>query len=82
MRSRRVFDKEREDADLVATQADVEEMEVLCAFGGEARPDGQRGHVAQGPEVKGQCAVVLRVREGAVAVAARVFLKERKTNTC
>ncbi|TNN36331.1 hypothetical protein EYF80_053499 [Liparis tanakae] len=38
--------------------ADVEQVEVLCAFGGEARSDAQRGHVAQGPEVKGDARVL------------------------
>lgn len=33
---------------LVATQANVEQVKVLCAFSGETRPDGQRGHAAQG----------------------------------
>lgn len=63
---------------LVATQADVEQVKVLCAFGGETRADGHRGHVAEGAEVKGQRTVVLRVDEGAVAVAPRVFLKDNK----
>lgn len=62
----------------MATQADVEQVKVLCAFRGETRPDGQRGHVAQGAEVKGQHTVVLCVGEGAVAVAPRVFLKEKE----
>lgn len=67
---------------LVATQADVEQVKVLGALRGETRPDDQRGHGAQGAEVKGQCAVVLCVREGAVAVATRVFLREKKKHTC
>lgn len=62
-----------------ATQADVEQVKVLCAFRGETRPDGERGHVAHGAEVKGQRAVVLRVGEGAVAVTLRMFLKETET---
>lgn len=65
---------------LVATQADVEQVKVFGAFRGETRPDGQRAHVAQGAEVKGQRTVVLRVGEGAVAVATRVFLKEKETH--
>lgn len=64
---------------LVATQAHVEQVEVFCAFRGETRPDGHRGHAAQRAEVKGQRAVVLRVGEGAVAVASRVFLTETQT---
>lgn len=62
----------------MATQADVEQVKVLCAFRGETRPDGQRSWGAQGAEVKGQRTVVLCVGEGAVAVATRVFLKEKK----
>lgn len=70
----------------MATQADVEEVEVFCALRGETRADGERGHVAQSAEVKGQRAVLLRVGERAVAVAARVFLKvnqepQNETNT-
>lgn len=61
----------------MATQANVEQMKVFCAFRGETGPDGQRGHIAQGAEVKGQGAVVQRVGEGAVAVAPGVFLKEK-----
>lgn len=64
----------------MATEADVEQVKVLCAFRGETGPDGQRGHVAQRAEVKGQRTVVLSVREGAVAVATRVFLKEEETH--
>lgn len=65
----------------MATQAHVEQVEVLCAFGGETRSDGQRGHVAHRAEVKGQCAVVLRVAEEAVAEAPRVFLEKKKHTT-
>lgn len=54
----------------MATQADVKQVKVLCAFRGEAWPDGQRGHATQRAEVIGQRAVVLGVGEGAVAVAA------------
>lgn len=60
----------------MATQADVEQVKVLGAFRGEARPDGQGGHATHGTEVNGQRAVGLCVGEGAVAVAQRVFLKE------
>lgn len=63
---------------LMATQADVEQVKVLCPFRGETRPNGQRGHVVQRAEVKGQRAVVLCVGEGAVAVAPRVFLKRKE----
>ena len=59
---------------LVSTQADVEAVEVLCAFRGEAGADGERGHGAQRAQVKGQGVVVLRVTEGAVAIATRVLL--------
>lgn len=59
----------------MSAQAHVEQVEVFGAFGGEARADRQRDDVAHGAEVKGQRAVVLREGEGAVAVAARVFLK-------
>lgn len=62
----------------MATQANVEQVKVLCAFRGETRPNGQRGHVAHGAEVIGQRMVVLCVGEGAVAVAQRVFLKEKE----
>lgn len=65
---------------LVATQAHVEQVEVFCSLRGETRPDGHRGHAAQRAEVKGQRAVVLRVGEGAVAVASRVFLTETQTH--
>lgn len=65
----------------MATQAHVEQVEVLCAFGGETRSDGQRGHVAHRAEVKGQRAVVLRVAEEAVAEASRVFLEKKKKHT-
>lgn len=61
---------------LMATQANVEQVKVLCAFRSETWADGHRGHIAQSAEVKGQRAVALCVGEGAVAVAARVFLKE------
>lgn len=63
----------------MATQAHVEQVEVLCAFGGETRSNGQRGYVAHRAEVKGQRAVVLHVAEEAVAEAPRVFL-EKKTH--
>lgn len=63
---------------LVSTQANVEQVKVLCAFRGETRPDGHRGHITQGAEVKGQRTVVLCVGEEAVAVAPRVFLKEKQ----
>lgn len=66
---------------LVATQAHVEQVEVLCAFGGETRSDGQRGHGAQRAEVKGQRAVVLRVVEEAVTEAPRMFLKKKQHTT-
>lgn len=59
---------------LVSTQADVEDVEILCAFRGEAGADGERGHGAQRAQVKGEGAVVLRVTEGAVAIATRVLL--------
>lgn len=59
----------------MATQADVEQVKVFRAFGGETRANDQRGHVVHGAEVEGQGAVVLRVGEGAVAVATGVFLK-------
>lgn len=59
---------------LMAAQADVVYVKVLCAFRGEARPNGQQGHIAHGAEVKGQRAVVVYVSEGAVVVAARVIL--------
>lgn len=62
---------------LVAAKADVEHMKVLGAFGGEARSDDQRGHVAHGAEVKGYGTVVLCVGERAVAVAKRVVLKNK-----
>ena len=65
---------------LVATQAHVEQVEVFCSLRGETGPDGHRGHVTQRAEVKGQRAVVLRVGEGAVAVALRVFLTETQTH--
>ncbi len=61
----------------MAAQADVEQVKVLCAFRGETRADGQWGDAAQRAQVKGQGAVVLCVGEGAVAVAPRVFLKEK-----
>lgn len=63
---------------LVATQANVEQVKVLCAFRGETWSDGQRSHITQGAEVKGQRPIVLRVGEGAVAVAAGVFLKKKQ----
>lgn len=66
---------------LVAAQADVEQVKVLGAFGGETGADGQRGHVAQRAQVKGQRTIVGRVGEGAVAVAARVFLKRRDSDS-
>lgn len=62
---------------LMAAQLEVEQVQVLRPFGGETGSDGQRGHVAHEPEVKGQRAVVLRVAEEAVAVTARVFLPEK-----
>lgn len=66
---------------LMATQADVEQVKVLCAFRGETRSDGERGHLAQRAEVKGQRAVVLAVGEGAFAVAPRVFLKRKRMSS-
>lgn len=70
---------EKKPNHLMATQADVEQVKVLGAFRGETRPDGQGGHAAHGTEVKGQRVVGLGVGEGAVAVAQRVFLKEKDT---
>lgn len=56
-------------------------MKVLGAFRGETGPDGERGHGAQRAEVKGQRPVVVSVGEGAVAVAERVFLKDKERLT-
>ena len=66
----------------MATEADVEQVKVFGAFGGEAGADGQRGHVAQRAEVKGQSSVVLHVGEGAVAVATRVLLNGKGNRKC
>lgn len=62
----------------MATEADIKQVKVFCAFRGETRSDDERSHVAQGTEVKGQCSVVLSVGEGAAAVAARMFLTEKR----
>lgn len=62
----------------MAAQLEVEQVEVLCPFGGEAGSHRQGGHVVHGAEVKGQRAVVHCVAEEAVAVAARVFLPGAK----
>ena len=59
---------------LVSTQADVELVEVLGALGGEAGSVDERGHVAQGAQVKGPCLALTHICEAAVAIAKRVIL--------
>lgn len=66
---------------LMATQIEVEQVQVLCPFGGKTGSHSQRGHIAHGAKVKGQRAVVLRVAEEAVAVTAWVFLPKAKHKT-
>lgn len=65
----------------MAAQLEVEQVQVLCPFGGKTGSHSQRGHVAHGAEVKGQRAVALSVAVEAVAVTARVLLQKAKDKT-
>lgn len=61
---------------LSSAQADVEQVEVLGSFGGEARTVHQSSHRTQRAEVKGHGDIAIRVREVTVAVAQAVVLEQ------
>lgn len=67
----------------MATEADIEQVEILCAFRGETGPQDQRSHITHGAEVKGHRSVVFRVAEKTVAEAAGMLLKRNNAgNVC
>ena len=59
---------------LSSTQADIELVEVLSSFGGEAGTVHQRPYRAEEAEVKGQSDVSLCVAEVTVTVTQTVVL--------
>lgn len=59
---------------LSSAQADIELMEVLCSFGGEARTVHQQSHRPKEAEVKSQSCIALCVGEVTVTVTQTVVL--------
>lgn len=62
---------------LSSTQADIELVEVLCSFGGEARTVHQQPHRPEEAEVKSQSGVALFVGEVTVTVTQTVVLSKK-----